>query len=145
MKDELMKRIERFLERHPELKGTPATTQQIEKAEEKLQIAFDDDYTEFITRFGGSYAGIGIHAFSNASAMGNETVFDLTSWCRKSFEGGEFSSELNKSLVFSDDGSGNPIVINEKGIIIIYFHDSGEKEILSESFECFIEANFFEW
>ena len=38
MKDELMKRIECFLETHPELRGIPATPQEIAKAEKELQI-----------------------------------------------------------------------------------------------------------
>ncbi len=103
-----MKRIECFLQKHPELKGVPATLNEIAKAEEELQIKLDDDYKEFIKRFGGSYAGIAIHAFSNGSSMGNETIINLTNWCRESFERDEFSPEINKSLIFSDDGSGNP-------------------------------------
>jgi len=145
MKEELMKRIECFLEKHPELKGVPATPKEIAKAEEELQIKLDDDYKEFIKRFGGSYAGIAIHAFSNGSSMGNETIINLTNWCRESFKGDEFSPEINKSLIFSDDGSGNPIAINANGEVIIYYHDSGDKEVLSKSFGDFIEENFAEW
>jgi len=109
MKEELMKRIEYFFEKHPELKGVPATPKEIAKAEEELQIKIDDDYKEFIKRFGGSYAGIANHVFTNASSLGNETIIKLTNWCRESFEADEFSPEINKSLIFSDDGSGNPI------------------------------------
>jgi cell wall assembly regulator SMI1 len=145
MKEELMKRIEYFLEKHPELKGVPATLNEIAKAEEELQIKLDDDYKEFIKRFGGSYAGIAIHAFSNGSSMGNETIINLTNCCRESFEEDEFSPEINKSLIFSDDGTGNPIAINANGEVVIYYHDSGEKEILSKSFGSFVEENFAEW
>lgn len=145
MKEELMKRIECFLEKHPELKGVSATTKEIAEAEKELKIKLDDDYKEFIKRFGGSYAGIAIHAFSNGSSMGNETIINLTNWCRESFEGDEFSPEINESLIFSDDGSGNPIAINANGEVVIYYHDSGYKEVLSKSFESFIEENFAEW
>ena len=145
MNEQLMKRIENFLKKHPELRGAPATSQEITKAEEELQILFDSSYKAFITRFGGSYTGMPIHAFSNASSLGNETVINLTLWCRQSFEGGEFSSEINKCLVFSDDGSGNPIAINDKGEVVIYYHDSGYKDVLSESFESFVGENFSEW
>ncbi|GAB0170625.1 SMI1/KNR4 family protein [Lysinibacillus sp. CTST325] len=145
MREELMKRIECFLENHPELKGIPVTLKEIAKAEEELQIKLDDDYKEFIKRFGGCYAGIAIHAFSNGPSMGNETIINLTNWCRESFEGDEFSPEINKSLIFSDDGSGNPIAINANGEVVIYYHDSGDKEVLSESFGDFVEENFAEW
>lgn len=142
MKEELMKRIESFLQKHPELKGVPATSKEIAKAEAELQIELDDDYKEFIKQFGGAYAGIAIHAFSNGSSMGNETIVNLTNGCRESFKGNELSTEINKSLIFSDDGSGNPIAINANGEIVIYYHDSGDKEVLSESFGSFIEGNF---
>lgn len=145
MEEELMKRIEYFLEKHPELKGIPATPKEIVKAEEELQIKLDDDYKEFIKRFGGSYAGIAIHAFSTGASLGNETIIHLTNWCRESFEGDEFSPEINKSLIFSDDGSGNPIAINANGEVVIYYHDSGDKEVLSKSFGSFVEENFAEW
>ncbi|QPQ33326.1 SMI1/KNR4 family protein [Lysinibacillus sp. JNUCC 51] len=115
------------------------------EAEKELKIKLDDDYKEFIKRFGGSYAGIAIHAFSNGSSMGNETIINLTNWCRESFEGDEFSPEINKSLIFSDDASGNPIAINANGEVVIYYHDSGDKEVLSRSFGSFVEENFAEW
>ena len=134
-----------FLEKNPELKGKPATTEEIENIEKELKINLNKDYKEFISRFGGAYAGIDIYGWSNASVLGVNTVIDLTIKFRKEFEESEFHDEVNRSLVFSDDGSGNPIVISDRGEIVIYYHDSGEKEILSESLGDFIKENFVGW
>jgi hypothetical protein len=119
--------------------------QEIKRAEELLQITLDSDYKEFICKFGGSFAGLAIHAFSNGDSIGNETVVELTMRCRESFKNTEFSSEINESIVFTDDGSGNLITINKNGEVVIYYHDSGYKEKLSNSFGKFIEENFHEW
>ena len=140
-----MKRIGCFLENHPELRGVSATSKEVAKAEEELKIMLDDDYKESIARFGGFYAGVAVHAFSNASDMGRETVIELTNRCRNSFRESDYFDEINGSLVFSDDGAGNPITINSSGQVVIYYHDSGYKEVLSESFESFIEKSFVEW
>lgn len=146
MDEKLIKRIECFHEKHNnELRSTPATTKEIEEIEEKLEIKLNTEYRQFIERFGGSYAGLDIHAFTNAATMGRETVVDLTNWCREGYKNHEFSQELNESLVFSSDGGGNPIVINSNGEVLIYYHDSGEKEVLAKSFNEFIKNNFVEW
>lgn len=48
--------------------------------------------------------------------------------------------------MISDDGSGNPIMINSKGEVEIYYHDSdAEIEIIASSLEQYIEDNFPEW
>ncbi|MEA0552827.1 hypothetical protein U1P98_03770 [Lysinibacillus irui] len=43
------------------------------------------NYVEFITTFGGAYAGIAVHAFSNGSSIGNETVVNLALDFRQQF------------------------------------------------------------
>lgn len=52
--------------------------------------------------------------------------------------------EINKSLVIADDGSGNPIAIMPNGEVVLLDYDTEEKQVLSNSFEEFIEENFVE-
>ena len=145
MKEELIIKIGKFLERHPELKGLPATQEEIAMAESRLEIKLDADYKTFIKRFGGFHAGVTVHAFNNGSTMGNESIIDLTVWSRKSFRESEVLPEINDCMVFSDDGTGNPIALNSKGEVIVFFHDTLETEVLSKSFVEFIESNFSDW
>lgn len=40
------------------------------------------------------------------------------------------------------DGSGNPIAIMPTGEVVLFDYDTEEKQVLSNSFEEFIEENF---
>ena len=42
---------------------------------------------------------------------------------------------MNKLYAISDDGSGNPILMDQQGYIFIYYHDSWEMEMLYESLD----------
>src|SRR6185436_19216991 len=84
MKPELMDRLRRFLEKHPGMRGRAASLEEIAKAEDELAVKMADDYKEFIREFGGAWAGIDIHAFSNGSSR--ETVVDLTRRSRSLFD-----------------------------------------------------------
>lgn len=138
MKQKLLKRLSTFLKEN-EMLGTPATDEQIEQAEKELGIKFSADYIDFIKHFGGAYAGLSIHAFINGKAIGKETVIELTNALRISHP------EVSNTYVISDDGSGNPIMINSKGEVLIYYHDDEESEVLASSLEKYIEENFEEW
>lgn len=133
MKEELIERLRKFLTTH-NMVGTPATDKQIAEAEQELGVKFSPDYIDFVKNFGKAYAGIMIVAFD-----GDENVVSWTKSLR------EVHDEVINTYVIADDGSGNPIMINSKGEIEIYYHDSGENEILASSLEQFIENNFCEW
>ena len=121
--------------------GKAATNEQIISAEKELNIIMDKDYKDF----GGAYAGLAIHAFINGTSIGNETIIDLTNNDRKLFNEANLFPEINKSLVIADDGSGNPIAIMPNGEMVLFDYDTEEKQVLSNSFEEFIEENFVEW
>ncbi|NDV94593.1 SMI1/KNR4 family protein [Dysgonomonas sp. 521] len=141
MKKEIIKKLKDFFssEDNQILAGKPATDEQIRNAEELLGVKFSEDYIEFIKLFGGAYAGLDIHAFENGKALGKETVIELTGNMRISHP------EVKDTYVISDDGAGNPIMINSKGEVEIFYHDSGEVETLAASLSEFIEENFEPW
>ncbi|EPY08598.1 SMI1 / KNR4 family protein [Paenibacillus alvei TS-15] len=149
MNKELLNKIENFLNREENcsLVGKPASIQEIKNAEKMLNVKFNDQYVQFIKLFGGAYGGLTISAFNNGDLIGKSTVVDLTLKFRMifkeeiyDFNGIEFEGEsveflLKNSYVISDDGSGNPILMNERGEIFIFLHDSGEVELLYYSLE----------
>ncbi|MFE4571116.1 SMI1/KNR4 family protein [Paenibacillus chitinolyticus] len=147
MKEALMERLKAFLHRkdNSTLVGSPASQEEIAHAEQQLNVSFHEDYSHFIRKFGGAYAGLAVHAFSNGSSLGNETVVDLTLEFREQFKGLPFAEVLRTGYVISLDGSGNPILINQSGQVFICDHDTGEMELIADSFEALIEEQFCEW
>lgn len=145
MKQEVINKLNVFYQKNPTMLGKAATNEQIANAEKELNIIMDKDYKEFIQNFGGASAGLAIHAFINGTSIGNETIIDLTNSARNLFNDANLSPEINKSLVITDDGSGNPIAIMPNGEVVLFDYDTEEKQVLSNSFEEFIEENFVEW
>ena len=112
--------------------GTPASDEQVLCAEQELGVKFSSDYIDFIKNFGTAYAGMMINALD-----GNENVVEETKSLR------EVHPEVTDTYVISDDGSGNPIMINSKGEVEIYYHDSdAEIKTIAPSLEQYIEDNF---
>ena len=137
MKADMIERIRSELNQFgdPEaLIGKPATSDEIANAEKKLNITFADQYIEFIKIFGGAFGGIAIAAFHNGSMIGNETVIDLTLSFRKAY-GDYLGEKANDYYMISDDGSGNPILMNTQGNVFLYLHEEGELELIYNSLE----------
>ena len=129
-----IERLRRFLTAH-DMIGTPASDEQVLCAEQELGVKFSSDYIDFIKNFGTAYAGMMINALD-----GNENVVEETKSLR------EVHPEVTDTYVISDDGSGNPIMINSKGEVEIYYHDSdAEIKTIAPSLEQYIEDNFPEW
>ncbi|GGG01843.1 hypothetical protein GCM10010912_53350 [Paenibacillus albidus] len=147
MNDALMDRLHRFLTRgdNESLLGTPATDEQIAEAEKLLGISLEKDYIRFIKSFGGAYAGLSVHGFSNGSSIGRESVTELTLSFREDFKGTPLGVVLAQSAVFSMDGAGNPILLDPEGRVLLGDHETGEFEVIAESFAALIEENFTEW
>jgi cell wall assembly regulator SMI1 len=142
-----MQRLTHFFakDEHVTLRGRPALDEEIKAAEEKLNVRFHADYKDFIKRFGGAHAGVSIHAFSNGSSLGKETVVELTLGARESYAGDERAVELHKSYAISINGTGDPIIINPVGEVVVLYHDSDEREVLAASLEELLQESFVEW
>jgi hypothetical protein len=147
MNEDLIARLQQFLfrEDNESLVGKPATDEEIAAAELELGVPLDKEYIQFIKRFGGAYAGLSIHAFTNGSSIGRETVTELTKSFRADFMGTPARDMLNRACVISIDGSGDPIFLDSKGRVFICYHDTGESKILANSLTELIEQNFYEW
>lgn len=141
MNIELIEKLQQLFKDHPSLLGKPASDEQIHSAQQTLGITFHPDYVEFIKRFGGSFGGVGIHAFENGSLIGNETVTELTTDFRDCYDASGLP-QLHDAFVISDDGSGNPILMNSQGQLYLYLHDEGEVELLAPSLEALLTSSF---
>jgi len=124
-----------------DLHGRPATDTEISEAELELGLKFNEQYTDFIKIFGGAFGGIEIHAFDNGDLIGNETVTELTKEFRKTYSE-HLTEDLMQSFAISDDGAGNPILINQDGHIIIFLHETGEVQKMHNSLEELLLKSF---
>ncbi|MED8265527.1 SMI1/KNR4 family protein [Escherichia coli] len=131
MNQELLERVRKEI----------TSDEDITHAENILNIKFNDQYIQFIKLFGGAFGGISIHAFNNGSLIGNATVIDLTKKFRETYSDLD-KDILNSFYAVSDDGSGNPILMNTDGEIFIFLHDSYEIEYLYSSLEELLMKSF---
>lgn len=143
MNQELLERVRKEITSDQDmvLYGISASDEEIARAEGVLNIKFNDQYIQFIKLFGGAFGGISIHAFNNGSLIGNATVIDLTEKFRETYS--DLDGNILRSFyVISDDGSGNPILMNSNGEIFIFLHDSYEIEYLYSSLEELLMKSF---
>jgi hypothetical protein len=54
MNEELIDRIAVFLDMHPEVRGIPASAEEIYLAETELAVEFNQAYKTFLYKFGGA-------------------------------------------------------------------------------------------
>lgn len=141
LKNEMQSKIKSFLLIHNNLMGSPATDHQIESAELALSTRFHPQYIEFIKLFGGSYAGISIHAFNNGPLIGKATVTELTTRFRENYNT-QHLPQLDGAYVIADDGSGNPVLMNPAGQIFLYLHEEDELEPLYSSLDDLLKQTF---
>ena len=141
MKEELINRITNFINPNESinLAGLPASEDEIKEAEKLLKIKFHDDYITFVKKFGGAYAGIPIYAFSNNEMLSSDSIIDLTNTYREDYSNDYRSRIINESYFISFDGSGNPIMIDKDGKVIIFYHDNDEYKILTNSLSELLE------
>ena len=141
MHPDLIEKIERTFTVHPGLRGCPATDEEIDTAENRLNVEFSAQYIEFIRLFGGAFGGISIHAFKNASLVGKATVVELTEKFRKTY--GYGLHELpDDAYVISDDGCGNNILIHNTERLFIFLHETHEVDVLYNSLEELLLKSF---
>ncbi|MCR6678368.1 SMI1/KNR4 family protein [Escherichia marmotae] len=143
MNEELLARVREEITSDQDmvLYGVPASDEEIIQAEKILNIKFNNQYIEFIKLFGGAFGGIAIHAFKNGSLIGKASVVDLTQKFRETY------SDLDENIltsfyVISDDGGGNPIIMDTDGRIFIFLHDSYEIECLYSSLDDLLVKSF---
>lgn len=141
MNPALLNRIEVFLSRNPLYQGAPATEAQLNRAAELLDVRLDEEYREFISLFGGSYVGVPVYGFNNCAMLSDEDVVALTLGFRQSYAADARWPIIQRSYVISMTGSGDPVILDQAGRVVAYYHDSGTEETLAHSFAELVAHN----
>lgn len=115
--------------------GLPVSAEVARSRLAVLGVAPDDDYVDFVSRWGGCFVGVTVHAWENSDLLGRETCDELTRWARADY------GDLIDGVVIADDGSGNPIWIAADGAVRLQDHDNGETVMLAPTFASYLEEN----
>jgi hypothetical protein len=131
---DLVGRIERALETYGA--GRPIPAGELRDRLRALALVPDEDYEEFVGRWGGCFVGVPVHAWDNAAVLGRETCIELTTWAREAY------GHLIDGVVIADDGSGNPIWIAADRTVRLVDHDRGGQVVqLAPDFRTLLEDN----
>jgi len=123
-------------ERFPVLRGAADTTRtEIDRASREIGIAFQQDYAEFVRRYGAAIVGAyPIFGLRKVDAMGLMwSVIDANLEYRSKLWPG-----INEWLIVSSDLAGNPVGISRDESIWLSDHDFGDIVPIAESFEGFV-------
>jgi hypothetical protein len=129
----LIARIERAVGVYGPGRAIPAA--ELHSRLRTIDLVPDDDYAEFVGRWGGCFVGVPVHAWDNAPLLGRESCIELTTWAR------DAHGPLIDGVVFADDGSGNPIWIGSDRAVRLVDHDNGDVVVLAPDFRSLLEDN----
>jgi hypothetical protein len=137
MKPETIDRLDAEFAEFPILRanGTPSKAE-IALAEQQIGVPFDEDYREFLLRYGGGMVGpYPIFGLRPVDVMGTDhwSVLDVT---RHYHSDGVLGVE--QWVVISEDHAGNPVGMDAEGAIWIHDHDFGGISAIAGSFEEYI-------
>ena len=136
-KDNIWELIEKQFLTYPQDFAGSGSTELVNKAEAELGIKFNNDYKEFLLKYGGACIGskfiYGINKHRDMDKELNNVVF-VTKFYRN-----QDWPDIDDWYIISDDFDGNPIGIDPEGKVWLSDHDSGfEKIKLADSFEEFL-------
>lgn len=133
----MFENLQADLAHHPVLVAGPAPTSQIDRIEAYAGFHLPPSYREFVSRFGAAIVGpYPVYGSGAAEAMGSEgsSVITVTERFRADRWPG-----CTGALVISMDHAGNAITMDGSGQVTRFDHDTGANELVSESFEQFVD------
>jgi len=138
MKSITIDRLDALFRRFPMLVAEPVPEHELADAQREIGAAFDDDYRDFVSRYGGAMVGsLPVLGLRQAEVMGVDLYSVVNTTLRFRAEGWPGVEDW---VVVSVDGSGNPIGLAEDGSVWLADHDSREVRLVSSDFETFIEG-----
>jgi len=136
MQADTLQKLEDAYEQFPGMCAKGVSQSEIDQAASQLGLPFPPDYQEFLRRYGGGHAGslpvAGLRQWEFAGCT-DWSVIELTGYFRKRQYPG-----ANRWVIFSGDGSANPIGFDDVGHIWVSDHDSCEFVCIETSFEDWI-------
>jgi len=136
MRDETWQVLDNIFSRTPILKSEKVEFNEIIAAERKVGIVLEDDYKEFVHRYGGAIVGpFRVFGLRKAIPMGQneESFVEITNSFRRQHWPG-----VEKWAVISTDHAGNPVGLDDKGKIWISDHDTHAVQAIAATFEMFL-------
>ena len=115
-------------------RGAPTPVAELHQACAELGVPVPPDYAEFVARYGGCYVGVSVYGLINSASEEQRSVVELTRSFRESWH-----PLLDDALVFSFDGSDNPLWFDREGRVLLSDHDNGEVVVLAEDFATLLE------
>jgi cell wall assembly regulator SMI1 len=116
----------------------PPSEAEIMQAEQQIGVLFPDDYRQFLLRYGGAMVGAyPVFGLRPVDVMGvsHWSVLDVTRHYRSDGVPG-----TDQWTVISEDHAGNPIGMDQDGVIWIHDHDFGGISPIARSFEDYIRT-----
>ena len=121
----------------PVVMAGPALASEIDEIEAFAGFPLPDSYREFVRMYGAAIVGpYPIYGYGASEAMGAKeaSVVEVTERFRSDRWPG--SAE---ALVISMDHTGNAITMDASGQVHRFDHDAGVSEVISKSFEQFVD------
>lgn len=136
MKVEILNAIDEEFEMFPEAFGGSINIGEVSQAEAELKVKLPDDFKEFLLRYGSGAVGEAIVlGLKEAEFVATPSFVEKSLHFRKTLP-----KEYENFTTIGIDGAGNPIGFNTPNTeIIIFDFNFGEKEIIAESFEEYLE------
>ena len=135
LSEKFVKKIELEFKQDPGSCGKAVSIDEVKQTEKEMQVAFSDQYIDFLMRYGGANIEANdIFGLSKTEYMpAMWSVVDNTLHYRnQNWPGTE------NWYIVSDDGSGNPFGVDPEGKVWLSDHDSGEIVKVAEDFEEFL-------
>jgi hypothetical protein len=136
MKAETWKLLDELFAETPILRAEHVDQDEIEMAENDLGVRLDNDYKEFIARYGGAIVGpyrvFGLRRAAPMSKPESSFVAITRNFRRQVWPG------VSDWVVFSSDHAGNPVGLSVTGEVWVSDHDSRAIQLIAPSFESYI-------
>ena len=136
MSPETIRRLDELFRSMPVLLGGPASSVEIDAAEQRVGLKFAPDYRAFLERYGGAVVGsLPVLGLRQAEVMADDTfsVADVTARFRA-----DGWTPTDDWVVVSMDPAGTPIGLTSEGEVWISDHDVGETRMVAPTFEAFL-------
>jgi hypothetical protein len=133
MRDETWQALDDLFSKTPILKADEVESDEIAAAELEVGVALDEDYKEFVRRYGGAIVGpFRVFGLRKAVPMGNNeaSFVEVTKHFRRQRWPG-----VEKWTVVSMDHGGNPVGIDGAGKVWISDHDARAVQVIAADFE----------
>ncbi|MEM0942229.1 MAG: SMI1/KNR4 family protein [Bacteroidota bacterium] len=135
MDSRIEEKLDVFYSKNQIALGTKCSNKDIEFIEKSLSVKLTETHKDFLLKYGGSLVGdFAIYGMINSELMDEENIIELT----ESYKDDDLTLEPGQ-YVLSHDGSGNPIVQDPSGGILIFDHDIGDFNAIADSLEDLID------